>query len=314
MHGLANAVAIGGYLAVLAFCLSCGGGTSAAYRAGRKAEQRKDWDTAVVDYEKAGQADPANSLYILHEKQARIQGGAYHLENGRRLLAEDRLDEAAGEFKKATGVDPSNRAAAQELERLMEKIGESKQAHTAALQQALKARDQAPPSGEVKLQAFPTEPLSHIRIPNADSRMVFETLGKLAGLNIAFTSDFRPSPINIDLSNIKVEDALDVVAMQTKTFWKPVTPNTILVIPDNPNNRRDYDVEVLKTIHLNNPLAPADRHGHYYCPQASIRFAEDYGQSRFQFHRHSRHGRESGSRRTVGARTRSRQSGDLAER
>ena len=47
--------------------------------------------------------------------------------------------------------------------------------------------------------------------------------------------------------------------MQSKSFWKVVTPNTILVIPDNPNNRRDYDQEVLKTIYLSNPLAPADR-------------------------------------------------------
>ena len=42
-------------------------------------------------------------------------------------------------------------------------------------------------------------------------------------------------------------------------FGRSVTPNTILVIPDNPNNRRDYDEEVLKTIYLSNPLAPADR-------------------------------------------------------
>ena len=49
------------------------------------------------------------------------------------------------------------------------------------------------------------------------------------------------------------------MAHADQSFWRPVTPNTILVIPDNPNNRRDYDEEVLKTIHLTNPLAPADR-------------------------------------------------------
>ena len=31
------------------------------------------------------------------------------------------------------------------------------------------------------------------------------------------------------------------------------------MIPDNPTNRRDYDEEVLKTIYISNPLAPADR-------------------------------------------------------
>jgi general secretion pathway protein D len=84
-------------------------------------------------------------------------------------------------------------------------------------------------------------------------------LGKLAGLNVAFTSDFRANPLTVDLTNIKVEDALKVVALQSKSFWRAVTPNTILVVPDDPNHRRDYDEEVLKTIYLSNPLAPADR-------------------------------------------------------
>ena len=245
--------------AALALCLSCGGGTTPAYRDGRKAEARKDWDTALVDYEKAVQSDPANSLYILHEKQARTMAANFHLKNGRRMVAEGRVDEAAGEFKKASSIDPTNEAAVQELDRVLAKQAAGKHAHQVAIQQALKARDETTQPGAVQLQPFPTEPLSHIKIPSADSKLVFQTLAKLAGLNVAFASDFRPSPASIDLSNIKIEDAMKVVALQTKTFWRPVTSNTILFIPDNPNNRRDYDELVLRTIYLTNPLAPADR-------------------------------------------------------
>jgi general secretion pathway protein D len=108
------------------------------------------------------------------------------------------------------------------------------------------------------LKPFPSEPLAHFRV-SADSRKVFETLAKLAGLNVAFTPDFQPRPLSIDLMNIRLDDALRVVSLQTKSFWKAVTPNTILVVPDNPNNRRDYDEEVLKTVYLSNPLTPADR-------------------------------------------------------
>jgi general secretion pathway protein D len=88
---------------------------------------------------------------------------------------------------------------------------------------------------------------------------VFETLGKLAGLNVVFSADFRPTPLSIDLADVKLADALRIVSQQTKSFWKVETSNTILVIPDNPNNRRDYEDEILKTIYLSNPLAPADR-------------------------------------------------------
>jgi general secretion pathway protein D len=248
---------LGGVLSALVICLSCGGGSSVAYREGRKAEARKDWDSALVSYEKALQSDPANAAYILHDRQARTQGSIFHLKNGRQLLKEGRLEEAAGELQKAARIDPSNEAATQELARVLTRQAEAKRAREAAIQQALKSRGEGQPP-TVQLQPFPTEPLAHFRI-TADSRKIFETLGKLAGLNVAFTSDFRANPLTVDLTNVKVEDALKIVALQSKSFWRAITPNTILVVPDDPNHRRDYDEEVLKTIYLSNPLAPADR-------------------------------------------------------
>jgi general secretion pathway protein D len=247
-----------GVLAILASCLSCGGGYSTAYREGHKAEERKDWDTALVDYEKAREADPANSLYILHEKNARTNAALFHFKNARQLLKEDRPQDAAAELQKAVRIDPTNAAAAQELNIVLTRQAKAKKEHSEALQKALKAREAEDQPTTVKLQPFSQEPLGHFKV-SADSRRVFETLGKLAGLNVAFTPDFRPAPLSEDLSGIRIEDALALVSLQTKSFWKAVTPNTILVVPDNPNNRRDYDEEVLKTIYLSNPLAPADR-------------------------------------------------------
>ena len=247
-----------GVLAFLTSCLSCGGGYSAAYREGHKAELKKDWDTALVDYEKAREADPANSLYILHESLARSNATALHFRTGQQMLKDGRTEEAAGEFQKAVRIDPTNMAAQQQLNVLLRKQAATKKSHTEALQKALKDRAEASQPTAIKLQPFDQTPLAHFKL-TADSRRVFETLGKLSGLNVAFTPDFRPSPLSEDLSGVRIEDALQLVAMQSKAFWKVVTPNTILVIPDNPNNRRDYDSEVLKTIYLSNPLPPADR-------------------------------------------------------
>jgi general secretion pathway protein D len=247
-----------GVLAFLTSCLSCGGGYSVAYREGHKAEQKKDWDTALVNYEKAREADPANSLYLLHESLARNNATALHFRTGQQKLKDGRIEEAAGEFQKAVRIDPTNQAAQQQLNVLLRNQAATKKTHTEALQKALKERAAASQPTTLKLQPFDQKPLVHFKL-TADSRRVFETLGKLAGLNVAFTPDFRPSPLSEDLTGVKIEDALQLVAMQSKAFWKVVTPNTILVIPDNPNNRRDYDSEVLKTIYLSNPLAPADR-------------------------------------------------------
>jgi len=250
LHGVAAVV--GG----LVF-LSCGGGSS-AFKDARKAELKKDWDTALVKYEKALQSEPENAKYLIHEKLVRTQSAVFHVKQGRRLLAGGRADEAAGEFQKAANIDPTNEAAAQELSRLLARQAAEKKAREEAIQQNLKAREQGATSTGVKLKALSPEPLAHFRI-SADAKRVYETLGKLAELNVAFTSDFQPKNVSIDLSNIKIEDALRVVSFQTKTFWRPITPNTILVVPDTPTNRRDYEEEVLKTIYITNPLAAADR-------------------------------------------------------
>ncbi|MGB7593456.1 MAG: secretin N-terminal domain-containing protein [Terriglobia bacterium] len=250
-------------LRVFASCLSLLGlvGCSAgnvAFREARKAELRKDWDTALVNYEKAGRDQPENSKIIIHERLVRVQASALHLKQGQRFLREGRPDDASGEFQKAVSIDPTNEAAAQELARVAAAQAAAKQARESALKQALKGNEEAANPQAIKLKAFPEEPLAHFRI-SADSRKVFEALAKLANLNVAFTSTFRPGPISVDLSSVKVEEALNIVALQTHTFWRAITSNTILVVPDTPTDRRDYDVDELKTIYLSNPLAAADR-------------------------------------------------------
>jgi len=238
-------------------CLGCGGG-SIYFRQGRKAELHKDYDTALVNYEKALQEQPDNASFLLHERLVRNEASLFHLKQGRRLLTENRTDEAIGEFQKAASINPANQAAAQELAKLLVVQAAAKRAREKSIQQALQTREEGAAPGIVRLKPLPTERYPHIRF-TGDSKQVYQTLAKLADLNVAFTNDFRPSPTPIDLSNVTLEEALTVVAHESKTFWKAITPNTILVIPDSPNNRRDYEDEVLKTIYLSNPLEPADR-------------------------------------------------------
>lgn len=253
MRGRSIRLLTAGVLLVVA----SGCGSSVAYRQARKAELRKDYDTALVYYDKALRTEPENSKYLIHEKIVRQKGALFHLNRGRELLKQNRSDEAMGEFQKAVGIDPTNQAAAQELTRLMAVKAAAKKAREQTIQKALEGQKGAEYPREVKLKNLSQEKM-HIRI-SADSRRVYETLGKLADLNVAFTPDFQPRPISLDLTDVKIEDALRLVGYQTKTFWKAVTPNTILVVPDTPANRRDYQDEVLKTVYLSNPLQPADR-------------------------------------------------------
>ena len=248
-------IALVSVLAGVLICTACAPG-NVYFQKGRKAELRKDWDTALINFEKASQSRPENAEYQLRERHARTEASLFHLEQGRELLRQQRVPEAIGEFQKAASIDPSNQAAKQELARLLSQEMAAKKVREQDLKQAIKASQPQPPTGN-ELKPLPKEPLTHFRI-SADSKRVYETLCKLAGLNVAFTSDFQAQPVALDLNNVTIENALHILSLQTHTFWRVVTPNTILVVPDNPSNRRDYQTEVLRTVYLDNSLKPAE--------------------------------------------------------
>jgi general secretion pathway protein D len=252
-RGAAGLVALAGMLILTA----CAPG-NVYFQQGRKAEYRKDWDTALINYEKAAQARPENAEYQLREKHARTEAAFFHMEQGKELLRQQRIPEATGEYQKAASIDPSNQAARQELTRLLSKEVAAKKAREKGLKKAIQESQRQQQVPATQLKPLPQEPLTHFRI-SADSKRVYETLCKLAGLNVAFTSDFQAQPVSMDLNNVTIENALHVLSLQTHTFWKVVTANTILVVPDNPANRRDYQTEVLRTVYLDNALKPADR-------------------------------------------------------
>jgi general secretion pathway protein D len=62
----------------------------------------------------------------------------------------------------------------------------------------------------------------------------------------------------VELNNVTLEQALEIVSMESKAFWKPVTENIIFVIPDQPQKRRDYEEQVVKTFYLSNTVQAQD--------------------------------------------------------
>src|SRR5665811_781645 len=55
-----------------------------------------------------------------------------------------------------------------------------------------------------------------------------------------------------------LEEALDYLAVITKSYWKPLSPNTIFITMDNPNKRRDYEEQVAKVFYLSNVSTPQE--------------------------------------------------------
>jgi general secretion pathway protein D len=225
--------------------LGCGKG-SQQYKAGDKAESTKDYDTALDNYNKALQAEPNNTV-----------------DQGRKLRDQGNLELALAEFRKAAMIDPSSPVAAQEIQTTVNLIGAKQNPPPSQTQSSSPMSMSGSVSDEPKLMAGPPQlaPLSRAPInmkATNDAKAVFDAIGKLAGLTVIFDVDFTSRRISVDLTNVTLEQALNIVALQSKAFWRPVTSNIIFVIPDQAQKRKDYEEEIVKTFYLRNTVLPQE--------------------------------------------------------
>jgi general secretion pathway protein D len=226
------------------------------YSQGRKAEEISDYDAALTYYQQALKADPNNANLKIKVNQIRFEASNFHIKQGLEMRKKGDLQGALAEFQRAGVVDPSSPVAEQELRRTAAMISDKNRDADAAAE--------VPPDPNAQpLASMPPEikPLSrapiNLKMSN-DAKLVFDTVAKLAGLTVIYDPDFPARRITTELNNVTLEQALDIVSLESKAFWKPVTENIIFVIPDQPQKRRDYEEQVVKTFYLANTVQPQD--------------------------------------------------------
>ena len=234
-------------LIIVLLTASCSPVRRVYIKGGDEAAVRHDYDTALNHYKLALEKDPGNIEYRLKYEQSRFAAAFAHYERGHSALAEGDSILAKTELRQALEIDPSHRLAQQELQKL-EELDAPKNSVTAVKRTELGAHSNLEPrvTGPISVQMI------------QDGRAAFETLSRLAGLNVIFDPDFRPSNVQVELDNVTIFVALDTLAIQTRTFWQPVNKNTILVAPDNQTKRREYEQHILKTIYLSNITAATE--------------------------------------------------------
>src|SRR5256886_4778866 len=224
------------------------------YNQGLKAENLQDYDAAVAYYQKALKADPHNATFKIRLHQARFDAGEFHIKRGLEMRKRGELDGAGIEFQKALVADPSSSIAEQELKRTADMIGERN--HTNEPEAPADHNQQALASMPPEIKPLSRAPIS-MKMSN-DAKIVFDTIGKYAGLTMIYDPDFPARRITVDFNNVTLEQALEIVSLKSKAVTKPGTENTLFVFPDQPQKRRDYEEEVVRTFYLSNVTQPQD--------------------------------------------------------
>ena len=228
------------------------------YNKGKIAEARQNYEQAYDFYKQAYDKNPQDLSYRSAYERLRFLAGASHVHRGQLLREAGRLEEAMAEFQKAAEIDPSSAIAKQEIKVTQQMIDAAKSpapaAATPKTDELEKMVQEA--GGPVQLAAIPTVPMTMKQ--TEDSKIIYETIGKLAGINVLFDPDYTSRRIKVELNSVSLEEALQIVAMESKTFWRPVTPNTIFVAADNPAKRKELEQSVIKTFYLTNLSQPTE--------------------------------------------------------
>ncbi|OLC93247.1 MAG: hypothetical protein AUH86_17140 [Acidobacteria bacterium 13_1_40CM_4_58_4] len=228
------------------------------YHGGKDAEARQNYEEAYQDFKQAYELKPKDLTYRASYERTRFLAGASHVHRGQLLREAGKLEEALAEFQKAAEIDSSSFIAQQEIRRTQQMIDAAK---TPAPQSA------APQPGTLQKRLQEAQgpidlaPISNIPITlklTEDTKVIYETVGKLAGMNVLFDPDYTSRRIKIELNGVTLEEALEIIALESKTFWRPVTPNTIFVASDTPAKRKDVEQSVIKTFYLANLSQPTE--------------------------------------------------------
>jgi general secretion pathway protein D len=235
-----------------------------AMKLGAQAEGRKEYDTALEYYQQALNEDPSDATYQLATRRVRFASGQAHVDAGNKLLKADEMEKALAEFQRAFAVDPGSMIALQNMQQTKELLEQKQKGLVPAGERPLTSAEKSQKESLAMIESLQSVPelkpvtntISLLKMNNQPPKVLYETVGKLAGINVLFDPQIQPGKnANLDLNNVTLQEALDYIALLTKTFWKPVSNNAIFVTEDNVTKRRDYEDEVVKVFYLKNPTS-----------------------------------------------------------
>ena len=243
---------LGALIVLLSFTVVAGyaDDAAAAYKRGVKAESHNNYDEAFHAYSQAHSLKPKDPRYFTSFTRLRFYAATEHVHKGETLRDAGKLQEAVAEFQQAAEIDPTNFTAKGEALRTQDLIKKQMHAEEAAKPPLALDKAAQEASGPVELQAI-SNTLINLRLTET-STMIYKTIGKLAGINVLFDTDYKPQKITVELNDVTLREALNTVALQTKTFWEPTSSNTIIVAADTTSKRKEMQDSVMKTFYLRN--------------------------------------------------------------
>ena len=272
-------------LAILAAVL---GGCAAErlHQQGLDSIEQGKYELGVSQLAEAAQRDPDNMTYRL-DLQARRETAVQKLIGlADAARGSGDLDAAAATYRRVLAIDPANERALSGLEGL-----DADRRHAATVAAAQTDFDRKDlDAADVKLRIVLAEdpgyapavnlaakinvargPMTVIpklstrnnakvtlQFRDAPTKMVFEVLSRQTGINFILDKDVKSDgKTTIFVQDVPIEQAIDLVLDQNSLARQILSPNMVLIYPNNATKQKEYEQQIVHAFYLTN-AAPKD--------------------------------------------------------
>jgi general secretion pathway protein D len=262
--------------------LLVGCATQAMHNKGLELVQEGKFEEGVSNLESAKNAEPDNLTYRSDWLRTRAQVSNRLLTNASEELARGHYDAAQTIYERILVIDKDNRNAKLAIEalamnrrhdaiivdarKLYEKeefdaaraalkpifLENSKNSQAVMLLRQIDEQQNKVQMSEPSLIRKFKKPVS-LQFRDANVKMVFEALSRTTGINVLLDKDIRPDiKTSIFVKDVSVEDAIDLILMQSQLEKKILSDNTVYIYPNTSAKAKELQDLKIRSFHLVN--------------------------------------------------------------
>ena len=214
-----------------------------------KAFDEGRYDEAVAEYRTVLRGDPTNTKARIGIKRASQRAAESHLSLARQAEGRGFSETVLMEVRKALVLDPDNQIAEDWLIKLETKAAKEK-AEADAVDDLEVMKAKADSINVVQLNPHSIDGIDLNFSRKTSLREIFATLSKASGVNIIAHTSYQDQSVSIDLRGLSFQRVLDTLMLQNDLFYKVIDKNTIMVFKSTPQNREQYENQIIKTYYL----------------------------------------------------------------
>ena len=79
---------------------------------------------------------------------------------------------------------------------------------------------------------------------------LIDFIGDATGINVSYDEQFQDREVTIRIDGLTLEETLDHVLSINQSFYKVLNPRAIIVVPETPQKRAQYEEQVIRTFYV----------------------------------------------------------------